>query len=129
MALTLYHRTSIGEARTFVQRGFVDTDWDFGLQDARTGEDTVVTGVWIADRPLGQAEGIQGDAVLEIVLDAHLDDLREYELEGMLWDTRVWVVPADMLNAQAKSRILAIDPNSSWFHKAWNGDSDADPES
>jgi hypothetical protein len=66
--------------------------------------------------------------VLEIVLDAGVEDLREHELEGMLWDTRVWVVPADMLNAQAKARILAVDPNSSWTHKAWNGDSESDPE-
>ena len=129
MALTLYHRTSIGEARTLVQRGFTDAEWDFGLQDARTGEDAVVTGVWVADRPLGQAEGIEGDAALEIMLDTSVEDLREYELEGMLWDARVWVVPADMLNAHATSRILSVDPSSSWTHKAWNGDAESEPES
>jgi hypothetical protein len=61
MTVVLYHRTMIGEARGIVQRGFEDVDWDFGLQDARTGEDAVVTGVWLADRPLGEEEGIEGD--------------------------------------------------------------------
>ena len=64
MTVVLYHRTSIAEARTIMKEGFVDVDWDFGLRDARTGEDAVVTGVWLADRPLGTEEGIEGDAVL-----------------------------------------------------------------
>ena len=63
MTLVLYHRTMIGEARGIVQRGFEDVDWDFGLQDVRTGQEAAVTGVWLADRPLGDKEGIEGNVV------------------------------------------------------------------
>jgi hypothetical protein len=128
MTLVLYHRTTIGEAGTFVQRGFVDQEWDFGLQDAATGKNRVVTGVWMSDRPLGKAEGLEGDALLEVTVEADQEELADYELEGMLWDARLWVVPAAFLNKRARSRILKVDPDTSWFHKAWNGDSDSDPE-
>jgi hypothetical protein len=122
MTLALYHRTSILEARGIVERGFEDVDWDFGLRDARTGEETVVTGVWVADRQLGAGDGIEGDALIEVSLDVAAEDLKSFELEGMLWDARVWVVPAELLNARGKARILTVDPNTSWFHQAWDGD-------
>ncbi len=128
MSMVLYHRTTIGEARKIVQSGFEDVDWDFGLKDAHTGEDAVVPGVWLADRPLGHDEGIQGDALLEVELDLSDDDLKPFELEGMLWNAHLWVAPAELINAHSKARILEVDPRTSWFHEAWDGDAESDEQ-
>lgn len=118
MALTLYHRTSIAEARAIVERGFEDIPWDFGIQDAQSGDDAVVTGVWLADRPLGEEDGILGAAVVEVTLDLAEEQLEDYELEGLLWNARIWVADAALVNAHATTRILEVDPRSSWWHEA-----------
>ena len=120
MPVVLYHRTSIAEARTIMKEGFVDVDWDFGLRDAQTGDEAVVTGVWLADRPLGTEEGIEGDAVLEVTVDLTQEELAPFELEGLLWDARLWVASAELINDRSKSRILEVDPRTSWFHEAVN---------
>lgn len=122
MSMVLFHRTTIAEARSIMKDGFSDTTWDFGLQDARTGEAVRATGVWLAGRPLGKDDGIGGDALLEVQLNLGNPELEEYELEGMLWDTQLWVVPADLVNAHAKTRIMAVDPRSSWWHDAMGGE-------
>ncbi len=118
MTLVLYHRTSIGEAHDIVRKGFRDVDWDFGLQDARTGEDAVVTGVWLADRPLSQDDGVEGDALLEVRLEADEAELAPFALEGMMWHTRLWVVPSEWANQHGTARFAKVDPRSSWFHEA-----------
>ncbi|NIM48448.1 MAG: hypothetical protein GTN62_02030 [Gemmatimonadales bacterium] len=118
MSTVLFHRTSIAEARSIVQHGFEDVDWDFGLKDARTGEDTVVTGVWLTDRPIGRDEGIDGDALLEVTVDLTEEELKPFELEGMLWDTQLWIASAELINAHGKARILEVDPRTSWWHEA-----------
>jgi len=126
MTLVLYHRTTIADAGGIVRGGFEDLEWDFGLQDARTGEDATVTGVWLSDRPLGEAEGIGGDALVEVSLDLDLDELGPFELEGLLWDARIWVAPAEFVNGRGQARILEVDPRTSWFHEAWNEDVEAE---
>jgi hypothetical protein len=108
----------MAEAHEIVRKGFEDLDWDFGLTDARTGEDTVVTGVWLSDRPLSERDGIDGDALLEVAVDALEDELAPFALEGLLWDTKLWVVPSDWVNAHGKTRFAKVDPRSSWFHHA-----------
>ena len=116
MSITLYHRTSIGEARQIVERGFRDVEWDFGLDDPDADDGNVATGVWLADRPLGRNEGILGDALVEIQLDVSEEELKPFELEGLLWDARLWVASAEFLNRHARTRILEVDPRSSWWH-------------
>ncbi|HEX9582323.1 MAG TPA: hypothetical protein VF970_14560 [Gemmatimonadales bacterium] len=118
--MILFHRTNIGEARSIVEKGFQDADWDFGLKDARTGEDVSITGVWLADRALGEEDGLQGDALLEVNLDVAEDELGSFELQGLLWNGRFWVAPADLVNQHAKTRILNVNPRSSWGGKAIN---------
>jgi hypothetical protein len=86
----------------------------------------MVTGVWLSDRPLGEAEGIGGDALVEVTLDLDLDELGPFELEGLLWDARIWVAPAEFVNGRGQARILEVDPRTSWFHEAWNEDVEAD---
>ena len=124
--MILFHRTTIGEARTIVQDGFQDSDWDFGLKDANTGEDVSITGVWMADRALGEEDGLKGDALLEITLDVAEDELQSWELQGLLWNGRFWVAPADWVNRHATTRIFKVDARSSWgWHAITDPDDDA----
>ena len=122
MSVTVFHRTTIGDARRIAKEGFGDLEWDFGLYDARSGEEVSVTGVLLADRPLGREEGIDGDAVLEVKLDVAEDDLAGFELEGMLWDARVWVAPAEWVADHATVRIASVDPSTSGFFDRNSGE-------
>lgn len=81
-----------------------------------------VTGVLLADRPLGREDGIDGDAVLEVKLDVTEDDLAGFELEGMLWDARVWVAPAEWVADHATVRIASVDPSTSGFFDRNSGE-------
>ena len=116
MSLTLYHRTSIGDARAVVANGFENQKWRFEHDDGN-GEVKKALGVWLSDRPLDGEEGPPGDAVLEVALDATEEALELFQLEGVLWNARLWIVPAEVINTRAKVRILKVDPRSSWFHE------------
>lgn len=116
--LRLYHRTTIGEARQIVQRGFEDEKWGFEIRDDRSGHQKKMVGVWLSDRPLNQQEGPDGDAVLEVRLTLAGDALQAFELEGIFWDARLFVVPAALINPHAAVRILEVDPRTSWWYEA-----------
>lgn len=114
MSGVLYHKTTIADARRVLKDGYTDTEWDFGLKDSRTGEDVVVTGVWLSNRPLADTEGPEGDALLEVSVDFSDEELAAFELTGMMWNARLWVVPAETLNGHSRSRMVRVDPRSSW---------------
>lgn len=125
---TLYHKTTIADARGVLKDGYGDTEWDFGLKDAHTGEEVTVTGVWLSDRPLGDTEGPEGDALLEVTVDFSDDQLAAFELTGMMWNARLWVVPAETLNAHSRTRMVRVDPRSSWgFNRIGDEDLPDDP--
>ncbi len=115
VSITLFHRTTIALARSIVEDGFSDRKWDLGVLDSGSGDAVSVTGVWLSGRPLDGKDGVDGDAQLEVTLDIEDGDLEPFELEGMLWDARFWVAPADFLNRHASTRILEVDPRTSWF--------------
>jgi hypothetical protein len=114
MTAVLFHKTTIGEARGILKQGYSDTEWDFGLKDSQTGEDVMVTGVWLSNRPLADAEGPEGNALLEVTVDFTDEELQAFELTGMMWNARLWVVPAETLNAHSQTRLVRVDPRSSW---------------
>ena len=122
MSVTVFHRTTIAEARAIAKQGFEDQELDFGLLDVTTGEEVTVAGVWLADRSLGPEDGLEGDALLEVTLDVDEDALEPFELDGLLWDARVWIAPADWVSAHAKVRILSVDPTTSGFFNTTTGD-------
>lgn len=127
MSIVFYHKTSIGDARHVLKEGYADTEWDFGLRDAKTGEDVSVTGVWLANRPLADDEGPPGDALLEVTVNLSEEQLQPFELAGMLWNARLWVVPADTLNLHSETKMVRVDPRSSWgFNRM--ADEDLPPE-
>lgn len=116
MSVVVFHRTTIGDARQIVKHGFEDLKWAFGHED-EPGEIQKATGVWLSERPLQAEEGPGGDAVLEVVLDLPEETLAPFQLEGILWDTRLWVVPAALINPHAAIRILEVDPRTSWWYE------------
>ncbi|MFQ5550893.1 MAG: hypothetical protein ACE5FJ_06620 [Gemmatimonadales bacterium] len=118
MTLRLFHRTTIGEARTIVRRGFIDKQWDLGTIETKSEDPVSVTGVWFSGRPLGHDEGVEGDAQLEVSLELSDEDMEPFELHGILHDARFWVAPADLINGRAHVRIAAVDPTTSWFGEA-----------
>jgi hypothetical protein len=118
MALTLFHRTTIADARNIVRAGFEDSKWKFENDDPTLGDVRKALGVWLSDRPLGPDEGPPGDAVLEVTLDTSEQALELFQIEGVLWEARLWIVPAELVNARSKVRILNVDPRTSWFHEA-----------
>ncbi len=104
------------------KNGFEDRELDFGLHDVVSGEEVTVAGVWLFDRALASDEGPGGDAMLEITLDVEEEALQAFELEGLFWDARVWVAPAEWVTANAKVRILSVDPSTSGFFDIATGD-------
>jgi hypothetical protein len=115
--MKLYHRTSIAEATEVVRSGFRDAKWQFDIRD-REGETLKKVGVWLTDRALGETEGPPGDALLVVDLDLSEDTLGAFELEGVFWDTRLFVIPAEIVNPNARVRIDQVDPRTSWFFEA-----------
>lgn len=113
--MRLYHRNSIAEAVEIGRRGFRDERWAFVVRE-RDNMEVKLTGVWLTDRPLSEAEGPPGDALLEVEVDLGAETLAAFELEGVFWDVRLFVVPAEVLAGHTKSRILEVDPGTSWFH-------------
>ena len=118
----LFHRTTIGEARQIVRRGFEDEKWGFEIREDRTAQPKKMLGVWLSDRPLSEQEGPDGDAVLEVKISLPQEALQAFELDGVFWDARLWVVPAALINPHAAVRILQVDPRTSWWHEAIDPD-------
>ena len=113
--MRLYHRTSIAEAVEIGRRGFRDERWSFALRE-RDGLEVKLTGVWLTDHPLTASEGPPGDAQMEVEVALGEDTLAAFELEGVFLDTRLFVVPAEVLSTHIRVRILEVDPRTSWFH-------------
>jgi len=122
MALTLYHRTSIGQASEAVRRGFKDEPWTFDIRDSRArDEEPHIEGVWLTDQPLSAVDGPPGNALLEVIVDLSESSLETFEIEGIFHGTKLWVIPAELLNPHAKARIADVDPNTSWQFDAEMG--------
>jgi hypothetical protein len=94
--MILYHVTHREDA-VMIQAGFQDAPTPHGM------------GVWLAEHPLEIQDGSSGDTVLEVVLDMPGEALRQYERDDPLIGCRQWVVPAVVVNACGKVRLLEQD--------------------
>jgi len=110
-----YHRTTIGEAREIMQRGFRDQKWGFDVEGLVSDRRLKVVGVWLTDHVPEAEDAPPGDAVLEVTVDPAPQTLQVFEVPGVLAQGKLWVVPATVLNPVAKARILSVDPRSSWW--------------
>jgi hypothetical protein len=122
--MTLYHRTTIGEARRIVRHGFQDEKWGFVSDDPVSPRQMKVVGVWLTDRVLDPDEGPPGDATLEVLVDGDESLIGAFEIGGAIPNGRLWVIPSEVLNPRVKVRILSVDPRTSWSYER----EDLDPE-
>ena len=101
--MRLYHTTDAADV--ILHGGFRDATGSYGLVDF------TLSGVFLADIPVGPNEGAKGEQVLEIALP---DDvvLHEYELiyeDPTMQGFREWCVPADVINSRGTVRLLSED--------------------
>jgi hypothetical protein len=99
MSATYYHRTNVAEA--ILSHGFRDSTGSYLFVGGFT-----MTGVFIANTPVGVNEGAIGDQVLRIDFPDD-QDLDFYELVQEESTYREWCVPAALLNDQATLTLLS----------------------
>ena len=103
---TLYHRTTALAAQVILDSGFRDNRDNFGFVN-EAGEPFELKGVWLSDVPLdGNDFGRDRETLLAVTLDDH--DLIDCEVlgEGNFQSYREWLVPAAVINARGKVRLV-----------------------
>ena len=98
MPRTLFHTTSSAEA--ILEAGFEDGDDSYGL-----GAGTL-TGVFLAELPVGAGNAPSGDQVLAVTVpdDVELAEYAIVQEADRVWE---WCVPAQVLNTQCQTRLLS----------------------
>ncbi len=99
MSLTLFHRTEAEYADSILRSGFED------------GHGTYLTvnkysGVWLSNVPLDANEGAFGDTLLGVELEMAEEELRQYEWIEEGKGFREFLIPAAIINAKAKVRVV-----------------------
>jgi hypothetical protein len=97
---TLFHRTTAERAKAILESGF---------RDARGFDGLDVEGVWLSDVPLDSNDfgRLDRNILLAVTIDeAELVDLEVVEegAEGRRY--REWLVPAELINAKGKVRVV-----------------------
>jgi len=100
VSVQLYHVTTAKNAEAIMRDGFCDRSGSYVI-------DTILTGVWLSDRPLDANEAMAGSTVLVVDLHVPISDLADYELieEGKPY--REWCVPADVARRIATVRATS----------------------
>ena len=106
----------MSQARAIVRDGFVDEKWSFVTDDVG-GEPLKMVGVWLTDRPASGEDAPPGAATLEITLALPEAALGTFEVQGVLAEAQLWIVPARVVNQHSGIRISGVDARSSWFHE------------
>jgi len=94
--MLLYHRTH--GADDILRDGFRDAEDTYGT-------DVLLRGVWLSAWPLSLHEGAVGNLVLEVELPDALATEHELIEDGNT--VREFLVPADVLNRQGRTRLLS----------------------
>ena len=97
--MILYRRVDRAEAEAIFERGFEDRAGEY-----MTG--TIHRGVFVSDVPLDCNEGAWGDVLVEIAVDMPESALGEWEWEEEGKPYREWQIPAKILNAHARVRVI-----------------------
>ena len=85
--MIVYHRTFMAER--ILAEGFWDAEGTYLTFETHIG-------VWVADSPLNENEGVGGDRVLTIDIPESVIGNYEWIEEGK--PCREWLVPAELLN-------------------------------
>lgn len=98
--MQLYHRTNHDAAQVILTEGFRDGR-------GRYMTDIEFSGVWLADRPLDENEGAEGDTLLSVELEQALAE--QYEWVEDRKPYREFCVPAVVVNQRAVVSVYVED--------------------
>jgi hypothetical protein len=98
--LKAFHRTAHGE--TILRDGFTDSSGTYGM----------LTGVWLADRPLDSNEGTNGDDLL--VVDVPTDVFERFELIEEDNTYREACIPAAVINQYPRRWATPEEHERTW---------------
>jgi hypothetical protein len=98
--MLLFHRTSSADAARIIREGFGDASGAYMTTRRHVG-------VWLSDRPLDENEGAIGDTLLEVDLSLTEDAIAEYEWTEEGKPYREWLMPAELINGNARVAIAA----------------------
>jgi hypothetical protein len=111
VGMKLYHLTSAAAAQMIVTSGFRNATAHYLTAELHSG-------VWLSDIPLDNQEGADGDTLLEV--DIGDLDLRPYEwIEQGRIGFREWLVPAQVLNQHARTRLLSAEESAAAEDAGW----------
>jgi hypothetical protein len=99
--MKLYHRTTVGNAEKILSGGFVDREGKYMTNLTHRG-------VWLSDRPL-DGETVDFDTLLEVDLCLSIAHLTEYEWANQGYPYREFLIPASIVNAKGKMRLISFD--------------------
>jgi hypothetical protein len=95
--MIFYHRTTEASARSILHEGFRDSVGYFLTSQKHKG-------VWLSDVPLDCNAGAKGDVLLRVEMPMRgLKKRYEWIEDGKPY--REWLVPAELLNRQAKVSV------------------------
>jgi hypothetical protein len=96
--MLFFHKTNKSAAARILSEGFVDHTDTYGTYIR-------LTGVWLADVPLGAPEGAIGDTLLTVDICCAEDELADFEVvEESARTYREWCVPAALIKAKGSIR-------------------------
>jgi hypothetical protein len=100
--LKLFRRVTSEEAQRVLRSGFENRCGSY-----LTGYEC--DGVWVSDRPLDCNDGVPVDAtsLLEVDLALSETDIADFEWVEDGKTYREWLLPADLLNAHARVRLMS----------------------
>src|ERR687887_1936242 len=96
--MKLFHQTLAKNAKAILGGGFKDATGSFGTRDLHTG-------VWLTSEPIDF--NLIDVTLIEVTLDLDEDALAAYERPEVGKRYRGWLVPAALVNAHMKLRIVA----------------------
>lgn len=107
MPMTMYHRTTQEAANIIIHEGLRD-----GCGFYFMVLEEPLEGVFLSDIPVDFGEGAKADVLLEVKLDLLESEIADGEIvedTGGLFKTREWCIPADLINRNAKVRLITIE--------------------
>lgn len=100
-AVILYHRTNKKAATAILRGGFRDACGSYGTTHNHRG-------VWFSNTPLDENEGACGDVLLSVKARLSFKQLAAYEWVSERNSYREWLIPAALINAHSKVKIVEV---------------------
>ena len=91
-------------SQDLVGRGAIDLARRISRRNCSYGTDFAFSGVWFSEEPMDANDGVVGEALLAVDIPQGIVDEYEWIEDGKF--AREWLVPAALVNAHAKVKIV-----------------------